>query len=77
MDYEDFNDTMNAIIDKAEDSVEYLLKQFEEQQPIVKDLTMPDGVSFDNNKREVRIAFERLRRGNLKHFARLRRDVEA
>ena len=29
MDYEDLNDTMNAIIDKAQDSVENLVEQFE------------------------------------------------
>ena len=52
--------TMNAIIDKAETSVENLLKQYESK----------------HNKTEFAQAFERLRRGNLKHFNRLRRDIE-
>ena len=53
-------DTLNAIIDKAETSVENLLKQYESK----------------HNKTEFAQAFERLRRGNLKHFNRLRRDIE-
>jgi len=53
-------DTMNAIIDKAETSVENLLKQYESK----------------HNDKEFAQAFERLRRGNLKHFNRLRRDIE-
>ena len=53
-------DTLNAIIDKAETSVENLLQQYESK----------------HNKREFAQAFERLRRGNLKHFNRLRRDIE-
>ena len=53
-------DTLNAIIDKAETSVENLLKQYESK----------------HNKTEFARAFERLRRGNLKHFNRLRRDIE-
>ena len=61
MDYEDLNDTMNAIIDKAQDSVENLVEQFEKQQPIVTDLTMPDGVAFDINKRDIDHAFEASR----------------
>ena len=52
--------TMNAIIDKAETSVENLLKQYESK----------------HNRKEFTQAFERLRRGNLKHFNRLRRDIE-
>ena len=52
-------DTLNAIIDKAETSVENLLKQYESK----------------HNKTEFAQAFERLRRGNLKHFNRLRRDI--
>ena len=52
--------TLNAIIDKAETSVENLLKQYESK----------------HNKTEFAQAFERLRRGNLKHFNRLRRDIE-
>ena len=52
--------TLNAIIDKAETSVENLLKQYESK----------------HNKKEFAQAFERLRRGNLKHFNRLRRDIE-
>ena len=53
-------DTLNAIIDKAETSVENLLQQYESK----------------HNKTEFAQAFERLRRGNLKHFNRLRRDIE-
>ena len=53
-------DTLNAIIDKAETSVENLLKQYESK----------------HNKTEFAVAFARLRRGNLKHFNRLRRDIE-
>tara|TARA_R110000796_G_scaffold73976_1_gene166099 strand:- start:499 stop:702 length:204 start_codon:yes stop_codon:yes gene_type:complete len=53
-------DTMNAIIDKAETSVENLLQQYESK----------------HNDKEFAQAFERLRRGNLKHFNRLRRDIE-
>jgi len=53
-------DTMNAIIDKAETSVENLLKQYESK----------------HNDKEFAQAFERLRRGNLKHFNRLRRDIK-
>ena len=53
-------DTLNAIIDKAETSVENLLKQYESK----------------HNKTEFAQAFERLRRGNVKHFNRLRRDIE-
>jgi len=53
-------DTLNAIIDKAETSVENLLKQYESK----------------HNRKEFAQAFERLRRGNLKHFNRLRRDIE-
>ncbi len=53
-------DTLNAIIDKAETSVENLLQQYESK----------------HNKKEFAQAFERLRRGNLKHFNRLRRDIE-
>ena len=52
--------TLNAIIDKAETSVENLLQQYESK----------------HNKTEFAQAFERLRRGNLKHFNRLRRDIE-
>ena len=52
--------TMNAIIDKAETSIENLLKQYESK----------------HNDKEFAQAFERLRRGNLKHFNRLRRDIE-
>ena len=53
-------DTLNAIIDKAETSVENLLQQYESK----------------HNKKKFAQAFERLRRGNLKHFNRLRRDIE-
>jgi uncharacterized protein (DUF433 family) len=53
-------DTMNAIIDKAETSVENLLQQYESK----------------HNDKEFAQAFERLRRGNLKHFNRLRRDIK-
>ena len=53
-------DTLNAIIDKAETSVENLLKQYESK----------------HNRKEFAVAFARLRRGNLKHFNRLRRDIE-
>ena len=52
--------TLNAIIDKAETSVEYLLEQYESK----------------HNDKEFAQAFERLRRGNLKHFNRLRRDIK-
>ena len=52
--------TLNAIIDKAETSVENLLKQYESK----------------HNDKEFAQAFERLRRGNLKHFNRLRRDIK-
>ena len=52
--------TMNAIIDKAEASIENLLQQYESK----------------HNRKEFTQAFERLRRGNLKHFNRLRRDIE-
>ena len=53
-------DTMNAIIDKAETSVENLLQQYESK----------------HSDKEFAQAFERLRRGNLKHFNRLRRDIK-
>ena len=52
--------TMNAIIDKAETSVEYLVEQYQSK----------------HNKEDIAQAFERLRRGNLKHFNRLRRDIK-
>lgn len=53
-------DTLNAIIDKAETSVEHLLQQYESK----------------HNKQEFTDAFAKLRRGNLKHFARLRKEIE-
>lgn len=53
-------DTLNAIIDKAETSVEHLLQQYESK----------------HNKQEFADAFAKLRRGNLKHFARLRKEIE-
>ena len=56
----EIENTLNAIIDKAETSVENLLKQYESK----------------HNDKEFAQAFERLRRGNLKHFNRLRRDIK-
>ena len=53
-------DTLNAIIDKAETSVEHLLQQYESK----------------HNKKEFADAFARLRRGNFKHFNRLRKEIE-
>ena len=51
MDYEDLHDTMNRIIDKAQDSVENLSEQYEGSKN--------DGV--DINKRDIDHAFEALR----------------
>ena len=56
----EIENTLNAIIDKAETSVENLLQQYESK----------------HNDKEFAQAFERLRRPNLKHFNRLRRDIK-
>ena len=56
----DYEDELNAIIDKAESAVEKLLQQYESK----------------HSKQEFIDAFARIRRGNLKHFKRLRRDIE-
>ena len=51
MDYEDLHDTMNRIVDKAQDSVENLCEQY-----------MHSGIeSVDFNKRDIEHAFEALR----------------
>jgi len=51
MDYEDLHDTMNRIVDKAQDSVENLVEQY-----------MHSGIeSVDFNKRDIDHAFEALR----------------
>ena len=55
-----YEDKLNAIIDKAESAVEKLLQQYESK----------------HSKQEFVDAFARIRRGNLKHFKRLRRDIE-
>ena len=55
-----YEDELNAIIDKAESAVEKLLQQYESK----------------HSKQEFVDAFARIRRGNLKHFKRLRRDIE-
>ena len=51
MDYEDLHDTMNRIVDKAQDSIENLCEQYEGSKN--------DGV--DINKRDIDHAFEALR----------------
>ena len=51
MDYEDLHDTMNRIVDKAQDSIENLCEQYEGSKN--------DGV--DINKRDIEHAFEALR----------------
>ena len=61
----EIENTLNAIIDKAETSVENLLQQYERHTLYSK-----------HNRKEFAQAFERLRRGNLKHFNRLRRDIK-
>ena len=55
-----YEDELNAIIDNAESAVEKLLQQYESK----------------HSKQEFVDAFARIRRGNLKHFKRLRRDIE-
>ena len=50
MDYEDLHDTMNRIIDKAQDSIENLVEQYEEQND-----------EENINKRDIDHAFEALR----------------
>ena len=51
MDYEDLHDTMNRIVDKAQDSIENLVEQY-----------MHSGIeSVDFNKRDIDHAFEALR----------------
>ena len=68
MDYKDLHDTMNRIIDKAQNSVENLSEQYEGSKN--------DGV--DINKRDIDHAFEALRSSIemsmeswLKHYKRL------
>ena len=51
MDYEDLHDTMNRIVDKAQNTVENLSEQYEGSKN--------DGV--DINKRDIDHAFEALR----------------
>tara|TARA_R100001369_G_C3238278_1_gene153575 strand:+ start:305 stop:484 length:180 start_codon:yes stop_codon:yes gene_type:complete len=51
MDYEDLQDTMNRILDKAQDSVENLCEQYEGSEN--------DGV--DINKRDIDHAFDACR----------------
>ena len=50
MDYENLHDTMNRIIDKAQDSIENLVEQYEEQND-----------EENINKRDIDHAFEALR----------------
>ena len=50
MDYENLHDTMNRIIDKAQDSIENLVEQYEEQND-------EENIS----KKDIGHAFEALR----------------
>jgi hypothetical protein len=52
MDYEDLHDTMNRIIDKAQDSVENLVEQYEDAGGLNIEVV---------DKRDIDHAFEALR----------------
>ena len=60
MDYEDLHDTMNRIIDKAQDSVENLVEQYETSHD--ENIMIPESIAeVDINKRDIDHAFEALR----------------
>ena len=63
MDYENLHDTMNSIIDKAQDSIENLCEQYEssgEDSHTNRESTHSHK-GVDINKRDIDHAFEALR----------------
>jgi len=60
MDYENLHDTMNRIIDKAQDSIDNLVEQYETSHD--ENIMIPESIAeVDINKRDIDHAFNALR----------------
>ena len=60
MKVEDLHDTMNAIVDKAQNSIDSLVEQYETSHD--ENIMIPESIAeVDINKRDIDHAFEALR----------------